>query len=98
MAHAKEKGLKDFLISIRDSVGSSVTNAPFWVMQKTRKRMYNKRQKRHWRDTDLGKLYRKKKAKSGPKDWKKKSGWKPKKLVKTNKRKKKRFHKYTRSD
>lgn len=60
MAKNKEKEFKDFLISSRKKIQAGITSAPVWVMQKAGKRIWNRRQKRHWKEVDLGKLYRKK--------------------------------------
>lgn len=63
MSRNKDKELKDFLIATRKKIGPSITNAPFWVIQKAGRRIWNRRQKRHWRDTDLGKKFKKIKRK-----------------------------------
>ena len=60
MARNKEEKKKKFLIAARKKIGPGLTNAPVWVMQKAGKRIWNKRQKRHWRETSLGQLYSKK--------------------------------------
>ncbi len=69
MAKNKEEEKKDFMISVREKIGPSISTAPVWLYQKANERLWNKRQKRHWRDTDLGGLYRKhrKKQKTGEK-------------------------------
>lgn len=59
MSSRKEGELKDFLIAVRKKIGPGITNAPVWVMQKAGKRIWNARAKRHWRDTDFGKQFRK---------------------------------------
>jgi len=64
MARVKEKEKKDFLISQRKKIGSSITNAPVWVVRKKGKRIFSKKQKRTWKQIDLGKMYRKKLRKS----------------------------------
>ena len=63
MAKNKEKEKKEFLIAVRKSMGPGLTNAPVWVLQKAGKRIWNKRQKRHWSQTDLGQEYKKHKRK-----------------------------------
>ena len=55
----KDSELKGFLIAQRRKIGSGVSNAPVWVMQKAGKRIYNKRAKKHWRETGLGAKFRK---------------------------------------
>ncbi len=50
---------KEFLSAARKKIGAGFTNAPTWAMQKKGARIWNKRQKRHWRQTDLGKLFAK---------------------------------------
>ncbi|VVB99388.1 Uncharacterised protein [uncultured archaeon] len=50
----KDAELKDFLIAQRKKIGSGASNAPVWVMQKAGKRIYNKRAKKHWRETNFG--------------------------------------------
>ena len=59
MGSKKEDGLKQFLIATRKKIAPGITNAPVWAMQKAGKRIWNARAKRNWRDTDLGKRYRK---------------------------------------
>lgn len=63
VARGKEQELKKFLIASRKKIGPGLTNAPVWVMQKAGKRMWNQKQKRNWRETSLGKIYRKRKKK-----------------------------------
>lgn len=62
MSAKKEKEFKEFLISSRKKIGPGLTNAPVWVLQKAGKRIWNKKQKRHWRKADLGKMFKRKKA------------------------------------
>lgn len=57
MARNKEEKKKKFLIAARKKIGPGLTNAPVWVMQKSQTRIWNKRQKRHWRQTNLGMTY-----------------------------------------
>lgn len=80
----KDSELKDFLIAQRKKIGTGLTNAPVWIMQKAGRRIYNKKAKKHWRETDLGKLFTKKQRKQGKLEKKAKKGWKKKrgKIVK----------------
>ena len=59
MASNKDQALKDFLISIRKGIQTGVTSAPVWIMQKAGKRIWNPKQNRHWKQTNLGKKFRK---------------------------------------
>jgi len=61
MARYKEKEKKDFLISARKKIGPGISNAPVWIVQKKGERVWNTKQKRHWKNVDLGKLYKKSK-------------------------------------
>jgi ribosomal protein L39E len=72
MARNKDEGLKEFLISIRKSVSSGLTNVPTWLMQKAGKRITS-RKRRGWRRAGLGKAYRKQ-VHARAKGWK--SGYK----------------------
>jgi len=65
MTSNKEQGKKGFLISTRRKTRASITAAPFWAQQKAGKRLWNKRQKRHWRTTNLGKKFKKKRSQEG---------------------------------
>lgn len=65
MGKARDKGEKEFFIAIRKKVGSGVTNAPVWAMQKKGARIWNKKQKKHWRQTDFGNDYRNKLKEEG---------------------------------
>ena len=80
MSKNKDSEKKQFFVSSRKSIGAGLTNAPVWILQKAAKRIWNKRQKRHWRDTDLGALFKKKQKAQGKVYNKKrvKSGWKKK--------------------
>lgn len=76
MARNKEREKKEFILAKRKKVGPSITNAPFWVSRRANKRIWNKRQKRNWRETSLGKEYekykrKKKKTVKGRKHYKK---------------------------
>ncbi len=62
MARHKEKAKKDFFISERKKIGPGLTNAPVWIVQKKGERIWNTKQKRQWKNVDLGKLYKKKKV------------------------------------
>ncbi len=63
MAKNKEKEFKEFLISKRKSIGPGFTNAPVWAIQKKGERIWNPKQKRTWKNIDIGKMYKKKKMK-----------------------------------
>ena len=54
MARNKEKELKEFLIASRKKIGPSITKAPFWAVRKKGKRILEKKQKRHWKQSELG--------------------------------------------
>ncbi len=89
MARNKEQDKKDFFIAKRKSVGAGVTNAPVWVLQKAGKRIWNKKQKRHWRDTNLGKEFERSQGKQGKvyNEKRVKSGWKKRDKKNRDKRK-----------
>jgi len=53
MARHKTEEFKDFQISERKKIGSGLTNAPVWTMQKAGKRIWNARQKRTWKNIDI---------------------------------------------
>ena len=74
MARNKEQELKEFLITSRKKISASVTNAPVWVLQKAGRRIFNPKQKRHWRSTSLGQEYRKREKEEYKKKFKVKSG------------------------
>ncbi|MFA4907758.1 MAG: hypothetical protein WC602_05800 [archaeon] len=57
MSSRKEPEFKEFLIATRKKIGPGMTNAPVWVLQKAGKRIWNKKQKRHWRKAELGKMF-----------------------------------------
>ena len=89
MARHKDEDKKQFLIAARKKIGPSISAAPVWVMQKAKKRIWNKRRDRHWRSTHLGALFEKKKnEQKGFRKRKIKSGWKAKKGVKGAKKRK----------
>jgi len=71
MSSKKEKEFKEFIISVRKKIKPGLTIAPVWVMQKAGKRMWNKKQKRHWKEADIGKLFKKKQRKIKVKKFKK---------------------------
>jgi hypothetical protein len=54
----REKEFKEFMISSRKSIGAGYTNAPVWILRKAGKRIWNPKQKRHWKNVDMGDLYR----------------------------------------
>lgn len=58
MSSNKTAEKKEFLSAARKKIGPGMTNAPVWAMQKKGKRIWNKRQKRHWRQTHLGLLFK----------------------------------------
>ena len=53
MARHKDKEFKDFMISERKKIGSGLTNAPVWLMQKAGKRLWATKQKRTWKNIDI---------------------------------------------
>ncbi|MBU1120257.1 hypothetical protein KJ660_00080 [Candidatus Micrarchaeota archaeon] len=59
MARVKEEEKKEFFISQRKKIGRGITNAPVWIIQKKGERIWNKKQKRNWKQIDLGKMYKK---------------------------------------
>lgn len=61
MSSRKDEDLKEFLITARKKTHASVSSAPFWAMQKTNERIWNPKQKRHWKEVEFGKAYRHKK-------------------------------------
>lgn len=61
----KEQEEKEFLISTRKKIGAGSTNAPVWILRKAGKRIWNKKGKRHWRETSFGQLFKKKQAEQG---------------------------------
>ena len=78
---------KEFLISTRKKIGPGVTNAPAWILQKAGKRIWNKKAKRHWRETNLGLLFKKKQKEQGKTGKKVRSGKRQKsRMYKTKKR------------
>ncbi|MBI4043879.1 MAG: hypothetical protein HY393_03665 [Candidatus Diapherotrites archaeon] len=74
MARNKDPELKEFLITTRKKISASITNAPVWVLQKAGRRIFNPKQKRHWRHTTLGKEYRKREKEEYQRAFKVKSG------------------------
>ena len=58
MARNKDRELKEFLISQRKKIGPGYMNTPVWIIQKAGKRIWNRRQKRNWRETEFGAQYR----------------------------------------
>lgn len=53
MSKNKSKELKDFLVTVRKHHSAKITAAPIWVIQRAGKRIFNKKQKKHWRETSL---------------------------------------------
>ncbi|MBI4210452.1 MAG: hypothetical protein HY544_03020 [Candidatus Diapherotrites archaeon] len=70
----KSQEEKEFLISSRKKIGPGVTNAPVWVLQKAGRRIWNKKAKRHWRETGLGRAFKKKLKEQGKTGKKVRSG------------------------
>ncbi|MEI8363891.1 MAG: hypothetical protein WCF78_00325 [archaeon] len=58
MARNKDRDKKEFLIAQRKKVGPGYMNTPVWIIQKAGKRIWNRRQKRNWRETEFGSKYR----------------------------------------
>ncbi|MDD3178260.1 MAG: hypothetical protein PHR26_01945 [Candidatus ainarchaeum sp.] len=58
MARNKDREFKEFLIAQRKKVGPGYMNTPVWIIQKAGKRIWNRRQKRNWRETEFGSQYR----------------------------------------
>tara|TARA_Y100000310_G_scaffold327497_1_gene393960 strand:- start:146 stop:340 length:195 start_codon:yes stop_codon:yes gene_type:complete len=63
MGSNKSKEKKQFLISARKKIGPGLTNAPVWVLQKAGKRIWNPKAHRNWRETSLGKEFKKREKK-----------------------------------
>jgi len=72
MSRNKDSETKEFLTAARKEVGAGLTNVPVWIMQKAGKRIWNRRQNRHWRSTKLGKRFKKKQVEQGKVEEKKK--------------------------
>jgi len=68
MARHKSEEFKDFMISERKKIGSGLTNAPVWLMQKAGKRLWTTKQKRTWKNIDMKDKYFKAKQKQIRKD------------------------------
>jgi hypothetical protein len=58
MARNKDKEFKEFLIAQRKKVGPGYMNTPVWIIQKAGKRIWNRRQKRNWKETEFGAQYK----------------------------------------
>ena len=54
MARNKTREKKEFLIAQRSKVGPGYLNTPVWIIQKAGKRIWNRRQKRNWKQTEFG--------------------------------------------
>ena len=65
MARHKDEEFKDFIISERKKIGSGLTNAPVWLMQKAGKRLWSTKQKRTWKNIDMKMRYFEAKQKQG---------------------------------
>ena len=59
MSSNKNKKFKDFVVSTRKSLRSSISAAPVWAMQKAGKRLWNSKQKRHWKNIGMKKKFNK---------------------------------------
>ena len=59
MATNKTREKKEFLIAQRNKVGPGYLNTPVWIIQKAGKRIWNRRQKRNWKQTEFGDEFRK---------------------------------------
>ncbi len=57
MARKKTREKKEFLVAQREKVGPGYLNTPIWIVQKAGKRIWNRKQKRNWRQTEFGKDY-----------------------------------------
>lgn len=60
MTKNKTEKFKEFQISTRKKIGPGMTNAPVWILRKAGKRIWNPKQKRQWKNVDIGCLYKKK--------------------------------------
>jgi len=67
MARHKTEEFKDFMISERKKIGSGLTNAPVWLMQKAGKRLWATKQKRTWKVIDMKMKFFEAKQKQGRK-------------------------------
>lgn len=63
MSSNKDSEFKEFLISSRKKIGPGLTNAPVWVLRKAGERIWNPKQKRHWKNVEMGHMFRTKKKK-----------------------------------
>jgi len=63
MARHKDEDFKDYMISERKKVGSGLTNAPVWLMQKAGKRLWSTKQKRTWKNIDMKRSFHEAKQK-----------------------------------
>ena len=57
MARNKSRDKKEFLLAQRTKVGPGYLNTPVWIIQKAGKRIWNRRQKRNWKQTEFGQQY-----------------------------------------
>lgn len=67
MSSNKDQEFKDFQISERKKIGSGLTSAPVWLMQKAGKRLWNARQKRTWKNIEMKDKFEKAKTKQAKK-------------------------------
>ena len=65
MTSHKDKDFKDFIVTLRQGFKAGISVAPVWAMQKAGKRIWNSKQKRHWRDVRIGDLFKRKQRKEG---------------------------------
>jgi len=64
MARHKTRELKEFLVAQRNKVGPGYLNTPVWIIQKAGKRIWNRKQKRNWKETEFGVEFRALQAKN----------------------------------
>ncbi len=67
MSKNKDQDFKDFQISERKKIGSGLTSAPVWLMQKAGKRLWNAKQKRTWKNLEIRDKFEKHKLKQAKK-------------------------------
>lgn len=59
MSKYKSREKKEFLISQRKKQGPGYLNTPVWIIQKSGKRIWNRKSERNWRRTKFGDEYKK---------------------------------------
>lgn len=67
MSKNKSRELKDFLVSVRRHHSPKITPAPIWVIQRAGKRIFNKKQKKHWRETSIAEEFDQRQKHANPK-------------------------------